>query len=352
MKKKGALITVCLFLAGWAVGCGTGTAGPTVGVFIPSETESGPTKTRTAHLTWTPTSTPSEIPTVEPVVTSSPGPAPDLELFNVTFLPSKHGTAFMAEMRNNTNQAMIFPAWERALRLGVERWWEYGGSYYHNHYDANIEPGPDDKLMNCVLYPGEVGIIAFDITNLCSGDSKNCVGKKEELTTPPPQLGYRLNDYNANYRNWKEIYNIYPYTYKPELFGQYHPAQENLTYEIRGASLVIDYDMNLVVRSMEDLYQQESWVILYDAGGKIINVLYTGLIFVNTPYKKFESGRYHIYGIGSSEMQKQWEIPGIDNQWWKPYAILTAEDLSRVARIRVFDEISDSHICSFSLERD
>jgi hypothetical protein len=98
------------------------------------------------------------------------------------------------------------------------------------------------------------------------------------------------------------------------------------------------------------IYQQESWVILYDVEGKIINVLYTDLIFENTPYKYFESGRYHIYGIGGAKKQTQLETPGIDNQWWQPYGALGEENLSRIARIRVFDEMSDSAICNNPLE--
>jgi hypothetical protein len=101
--------------------------------------------------------------------------------------------------------------------------------------------------MNCILYPGEVGIIAFDISNLCDSDSKNCVGKREKLATPPEQLGYRLNDYEAYYRSWEEIYNIYPHDYEPELFGQYHTSPENLRYELRDTSIIINYDMNLVL---------------------------------------------------------------------------------------------------------
>jgi hypothetical protein len=273
------------------------------------------------------------------------GPAPDLELLNVTFPQNRHGNSFLAEMRNNTDKAMIFPAWENAFRLDVEHWWK-NGAYFQSKDRVFFYPGPDEKKMNCILYPGETGVISFNISNLCASDSKNCLGPWGKMESPPVQLGYRLNSYEGYYRSWDEIYKIYPDKYKPEIFGQYHPAHDNLTYEIRGANLIINYDMNLILPDISTLYQQESWIILYDKDGKIINVLYTDLNFIHA---NFKSGRYHIYGIGGSEMPKQWETPAIDNQWWQPQAILTAEDLSRVARIRVFDEMSDGGFCSFPL---
>jgi hypothetical protein len=348
-NKKRILLAVCIWLAGVSAACGAVTADPTAAVGLPPATASGPTGTRTLPATATVSPTPSEIPTVEPVLTATAGPAPAVELLNVAFPPNEHGNTLIAEMRNNTGRAMVFPGPEKALRLEVEHWWE-NYYYYHSQEEVYVNPGHDEKKMNCILYPGETGIIAFDISNLCASDSKNCLGPWGKLESPPAQLGYRLNGYEAYYRTWDEVYKRYPHNYDPEIFAQYHPEHDNLTYEIRGANIVINYDMNLVVRTTADLYQQESWIILYDTGGRIINVLYTDLDFKKTPYKYFQTGRYHIYGIGGSEMPKEWETPGIDNQWWQPQAILTAEDLSRVARIRVFDEISDGRICSYSLE--
>jgi hypothetical protein len=348
MSKKVIIIAVCACVAACAAACEAGTTGPTAAGGIPSATESGPTETRTARWTDLPTAGP--IPTVEPMVTASPGPAPALELFNVTFPKNQHGVAFLAEMRNNTNQAMIFPGWEDALHLGVEEWWADGGAYYHGKYDVNIHPGPDEKKMNCILYPGEKGIVAFDFYNFCAGNKKKCISQWEKLESPPPQLGYRLNYYEAHYRSWEEIYNIYPHTCGPKLFEQYHPSPENLKYEIRDGGIIINYDMNLILPDYKSNYQQLSWVILYDDEGRIFNVLYTDLIFRNTPHKYFQSGRYHIYGIGGSEMQKQWETPAIDNQWWQPFGVLGDEEMSRVARIRVFNEMSDYDICNDPLE--
>ncbi|MBN1438550.1 MAG: hypothetical protein JW929_03995 [Anaerolineales bacterium] len=347
MNKKGVLSIVCILLAATAA-CSAGPANPSAAA------TNTPRPSRTPTGVPTPTPTAMEIPTVEPVVTASPGPAPDLELLNVTFAEGPLGTIFMAEMRNNTSEAMIFPGMEWALRLGVEGWWESRGYYFHILEDVYVKPGSDDKRMNCVLYPGEVGVIAFDLSNYCSGGQSNCPGEWGELDTPPPHLGYRINNYEAFYLRWDEIYEKLSWRgYSPTIYEGYHPLPEKVKYEIRGSIMAIRFDSKNIPPGVEyqPFYTFPSWIILYDIEGKIINVLYEKLRYATGENQYYGIGIEHPSFAGKTPMAEYqwWETPDIENQIWESYAYLGEEELGRVARVRIFNEISDYTFCSKEL---
>ncbi len=318
----------------------------------------GPSRTATVRPMATQTFTPSAIPTVEPMVTPSPGPAPELEILNVTFPKSPNGTAFLGEIRNNSDQPMIFPGRLEAVRLGIEEWSTYGGVYYyHNLFDAFIKPGTDDKAMNCILYPGETGVIAFDFNPLCS-DINNCKGEGENLSGPPSQMGYRLINYEAFSKRWEELYQ-FPYinhNYPPTFYDGYHLLVENIEYEIRPSEVNPDHVamfFNFDVEYYSPTYQRAGrtpiWIVLYDSDHQIINILINGWVgFCNT-VGCLENRKYHVYGVACNRGEcnfEQWETPDQMMDYFTPIAEMTAENLRRVDHIRIVAENQDEELCT------
>jgi hypothetical protein len=303
----------------------------------PSQTS---TPADTATATVTPTAT--AIPTVEPMRTPSPGPAPDLEILNVAI----RGNIFMGEMRNNTDQPMLFPGRESGLRLDFEKWSQYG-KYYHDIYSAFIVP--EDvyfKKMNCILYPGETGVVTFDLSQICL-ELGGCQGPAgEDLTSPPKQLGNQLIGYQGLYRRWEDLKDKYPFKrdYPAELDGRYHPQITNLLYRVEDSYLFIEFDAEIYIPAYMRGTSEPSWIILYDHAGRILNILHTNTdIFQN----RYETGMYHIYGVGRNDkaLSEQWVTPEIHTQWWRPMIELTQEDMRRVDHIRVVFEIDNVDIC-------
>jgi hypothetical protein len=302
----------------------------------PSQTS---TPADTATATVTPTAT--AIPTVEPILTPSPGPAPDLEILNVAI----RGNIFMGEMRNNTDQPMIFPGREKGLRLDFEEWIYYG-KYYHFIDSAFIVPGIDSKQMNCILYPGETGVVTFDLSQICIGLSGCKNQLMEDLTNPPKQLGYQLIGYQGLYWRWEDLKDKYPFKrdYPAELDGRYHPQIKNLSYRVEDSYIFIEFDAEIYIPAYMRGTREPSWIILYDHAGRIINILNTNTDIFQTRY---ESGVYHIYGVGRNDMAlpKQWVTPDIHTQWWRPMIELAPEDMQRVDHIRILFEIDNVDIC-------
>jgi hypothetical protein len=338
--KRGIRFLVMAVFSLLLVGCAEGSvsipgAGAATKTRRPSDTPSAPP-------TETPTAT--AIPTAAPFVTPSPGPAPELELFNVTI----RGYFLFAETRNNTGEAMIFPGRENGLRVNLEQWRLHpAGVYIHDTIEALIQPGTEyRRSMNCLLYPGDGGVVIINLSQIC--DSKSSVCKGEELNAPPTQLGYQLTGYQGFYKRWEEIKNLYPFNWHPgDLYGKFHPEVRNLVYTIEGNEIIIDFDIEYVIP--EYLYTsatEHSWIILYGKNGEIVNILDYETPICATPGCGV-SGNYHFYGVGSNSnpMGTKWEKPGVITQWWRPAFMLTEEDLDRVDHIRVLFEIQSKSLC-------
>jgi hypothetical protein len=332
-------------------GCSVGPAGRTeqTGAYPPVTLY--PTRTRTPTVTVSLTA--SEIPTVVPLVTASPGPEPDLELSNITLLNDyDYEFIFMAEMRNNSGETMIFNEREFGIRLYFEQWWEHVG-YHHALFEANLRPLSDSvQRMNCILYPGEAGILAFNTWGTCTME-KDCPRKDEISQEPPGQLGTRLTGYQGTPWLWKDLRNLlllsFHYHY-PEQLDQYaHPEAQNLTYRIDGSQIIIEYDTDVNLPSFGDV--DVAWLILYGGDGKIINVLYSRDNFC-TKKSCLGLDRYHVTGIGSNGRPalEQSATPGVNTTWWRPLFDLTDDQLKQVNSIRVFTELQDWNICENYLE--
>jgi hypothetical protein len=316
------------------------------------------TPSETAWPSWTPVPTSTVIPTVEPMVTASPGPAPDLEIINVNFQPSMYSTAFLGEIRNNTDQPVIFPGRLIALRLGIEEWSTDAGIYYSYYkFNALVKPYTDNKTLNCIIYPGEVGILAFDF-NICS-TKENCVGEGEKLSEPPKQLGYRLLNYESYPKRWYDFLH-FPYIkshYPSELDKGYHLKVDNLTYETQVIEeqmdwgvMFFDFDVAFYMPAYQRGARTPIWIILYDMEGRIVNVMRNSWVQYCGTYGCLESGNtYHISGAACNKtycLWEDWKKKNPDIQWFEPIAKLTIESMNRVDHIRVLAEDQDDEMCN------
>jgi hypothetical protein len=334
-----------LMLAGCTAGplTATGPASPSV-----SQTRA-PTRTEAPPPTVTPTAT--EIPTVVPVVTPSPGPKPELELVNVTIVNDMPWAfIFMGEIKNNTDEPMIFNEREFGLHLTFERWWEWA-NVYHGLMEVNLRPlNSMFQVMNCIIYPGETGVVAFNTRAVCPNNTY-CPRTEEIITEPLHQEGTRLIGYEAFYRRWADLKRQYPFDreyngYPEELYEGYHPAVENISYRMEGERIVLEFDVDIIFPAYGH-HDTASWMILYDAEGKIINILFADPIYCEG-VGCFISRTYHLFGIGSNLYidRRPTVAPDVFTDWWKPIMELTEEQLQLVDHIRVLNELQNFSMCS------
>jgi hypothetical protein len=328
-----------------------------------------PTITKTAALTSTPGPTatvdPASIPTALPMVTPSPGPAPDLEIFNVTIEKySEVNTMFAAEMRNNTDEAMIFPSKENAVRLGFDLWFTYGAyNYMHRIKDVFVTPGNDipAKRINCILYPQETGIIAFDIQQWCSGGDDCPIVEDYKLNESPPQMGYRLNNYEAFYHRWEE-YAVLP-KFKDDawrgFYQDFHLPAENVVYEVKPSGnekdevdIIFNFDFSYSDSKYKYRGDIQAWIILSDKDDRIVNVLRK--VDTLKAFCKFKIGEdcptgWYPIRAAAGTSRDPYEGDGKTNWFFVPQAALTADDIQRLDHITMLIEFQSYGICDFSI---
>jgi hypothetical protein len=203
--------------------------------------------------------------------------------------------------------------------------------------------------MNCILYPGETGIVAF--TSEADRPEVNPdLPKDEILSDHPPQQGTRLIDYQAFFRRWKDLKQQYPfdqeyYGYPEDLYEGYHPAAENLSFRIEGARIIVEFGVDVDLPSFGGHFTA-SWMVLYDIQGKIINILFSDPTYC-MGVGCFDSRMYHLFGVGSnSHVARDPTIsPNVYTDWWKPIIEMTEEQLQQVDHIRVLNELQNYSMC-------
>jgi hypothetical protein len=255
----------------------------------------------------------------------------------------------MAEMKNNSDEPMIFNEREIGMRLTFEQWLERAG-FHHKLSEVPIRPM--GGRMNCILFPGETGVIAFSSRAL---EMDKYTVLYEPIESPLPFIGARLIGYQASFRHWKDLKQQYPfnkksYGYPEELENYNHPEAENLTFEVNDAQIFIEFDIDIVFPSYGS-YDGLSWIILYDSSDRIVNVLFTRPIYCDG-VGCFTARKYHLFGVGSNSRVSREPIiaPGQFTDWWEPVMELLAEQLQRVDHIRVLNELQNSSMCSKPLE--
>jgi hypothetical protein len=307
--------------------------------YRPTETEL-PTETNTPK--------PTNIPTVLPMVTPSPGPAPDLEVFNGTIF----GNIFMGEIRNNTDQPMIFPGEENALILGFEDWHvaEGGNGGYHHNIFYPVKLQPLNQNMNCILFPKETGVVLSHTNSACD----ECI--QSENVPAVTQLGYRLISSEGIFHRWEEFKTLELFRdYPSDLDERFHPQVQNLEYDIQiikemieGSAILFNFDIELFLPEYIHGAFFPSWAILYDKDGRIINVLYVDNINFCNNVQCLKSGKFHVFGAGCNKgkcLFANWATPDQLIQWYQPEVEITTEDLQRVDHVRMIVEIADWDIC-------
>ena len=243
-----------------------------------------PTTAYTHIITKTPTISPT--PTVTATPTFTPTPPPDLELTDVTILPNTYNVvdqnySIMARLRNNTDTTMVIFDVPTVLKMTFDRW-EYDeqgkmdrGPYYHSLDTGDLQPS-EGYYMNFIIYPGEEGVVAFEMFDLSSTDD-HMISNQDKYDGP---LGITYTYQSFNH-------------FRPDLPTYYHTKAENVTFQIKDYSVAYDFDLNVpALPIMGVATSVEYYVIFYDKNNKIIDVMQK---YMNH-YPGFEFGKkLHIH---------------------------------------------------------
>jgi hypothetical protein len=308
-----------------------------------------PTKTDLPTETVTPTAT--TVPTIIPMVSPSPGPAPDLELLNVTTTDDM----LMGELRNNTDEAMIFPGEEPGLRVVFDNWIDWGVGLWLHGISFPYDVIPRNRQMNCILYPHETGVLM--------SDPNPEYEKDEKVDAVPYGAGKRVLSYEGVYRRWEEFRELRYFNDFPDVLGDfYHPQVENLEYTIeisdvilKGAAILINFDAIVALPPYGTGEYVPAWIVLYDHEGRIINILFNSNIQVCLVYGCPLTDRIHVYGAGCNRgmcLFANWAEPDQNLKWFEPIIRITPEDMRRVDHIRALVEIQDADMCEREVHWD
>jgi hypothetical protein len=300
---------------------------PTNSPVLPSK----PISTNTIALTPTPDRT--EIPGFTP----TEGPAPDLEIVNFTLDDDMN---LMADIRNNTQETMIFLKGETVFEFYIDLY----EKQLHDLFGPMIidAGGSDDKYLSCVLYPGEIGVLSVNPYHKgCA--TGGCPGTREELDPPLQQKVVHMNRYTSYYKTWDDIKEKFSADWDP-FFDGFNPKPENIIYEVQGEKIRVQFDLDIVFPNLDrSQYTVQSWIVLYDEQGQIINILSSYLDMTDELY--FTPGRYHIDGIGSN---RNCSPSSPAEQCWKGQVKMTDENMSRLDHMRIFVDLNESKLCEFT----
>jgi hypothetical protein len=303
-------------------------------------TETVGTIAGTVVITETQTPTVSPTPTITPTLTIAPTPTPppDLELLDVTVYPNTYNVvgqsyALMGRIRNDTNTTMLLYDDKKAFNFHIESW-EYDQQgklfedpeYFHYIYQFDLEVGWDHKNMNCILYPGEEGVLAFKFSS--RGHVQDI--KSEHMTTYNGPLGVWYT-YTSSYDT------------KSDLPKGFHYKVENLTFQDKDGVIVFDFDLYIPNDHLypDWNYLHPIWVIFYDKDGKIIDILQKDLVHYYPGY--YVGKTLHIHSsTGMTNQQPEYFDPTID---------LTSEMAAQVDHLEVLSELNEEPVCTRVMQK-
>jgi hypothetical protein len=306
--------------------CGTGaTAGAQA---IPSETvlktythepvTVAVTPTQTMTNTWVPSSTPTV------------GPPPDMELKSVTIYPEfgnfetvGQKYTLLGRVRNNTDQIMLFRDKDIVFRFNFEVWefderWDEA-KYRHAIYEKEAAHGWDDnRIMNCILYPGDEGVIAF--TSASRAD-EYAVSERVPNHDGPLGIWY----------TYEGFYNI-----QTDLRMDLHPAAENIEFTKENGTLIFDYDVYVPITAEHvQSASLHSWVILLDKNGMVLNFLFKRL---ETLGGMIDGETFHVHGATATPLTDQ-------QRYFRPSVKITPEMIEQVDHLEVLNEEVEGLTC-------
>jgi hypothetical protein len=325
MRSKCFFITLAVILGQTLLpACGMGTGPAATGQVLtplPSYTRAKPTSTPipptvTSTNTWIPSSTPTV------------GPPPDLELMNVSmYLVDEIASVysdyyFFGRVKNNTDQIMWFNYKDVPFKFTFDRWgFDQGmGQYYHDIYEDTPKMSYDPdyyRIMNCFLYPGDIGVIMF--------------------TTPAETTSrdfHWVEQHDGPSGLWLLSYESF-YKVKPDLRLDWHPKAENLEYSIKDGALVFDYDIFVPTGKKGIFATLKSWTILIDKNEKIINILYKNL---ETMGGMINGKTYHVHATTATPQSDRLN-------YFIPKMELTPEMMEQVDHIEIFAEQEEGMTC-------
>jgi hypothetical protein len=303
--------------------------GETAGSTAPILTKPSRTETKVLKPTVTPTRTVTPPPTFTP----SSGPPPDLELLDISIYPKtfdKRGQTYylLGRTRNNTNGIMVFYGVKPIIRFTFEVW-DYDSSYLmihknpYNHAkyidEAGLETG-GHWTINCVLYPGEEGIFNFFTESNRGG--RGYISREDYAKYSGP-LGI--------WYTYESFYNI-----QPDLPLNLHPTAENIKIKKHKATLEFEYDiMGIPPLDSKTQYSNlETWIILLDKNGKVINFLFKPLF--EYPDYKWGATSVHIHGTDAGASR--------ESVFYHTFEV-TQEMVDALDHIEVMNEYLPNHLC-------
>jgi len=275
--------------------------------------------------------------TITSTVTQTIGPPPDLELKDVTIYPEttfelRQRYYLMGKVRNNTNSTMVFNGKFVAFRFNIEVW-EYdkfdkeGSSVYdffHMKFTHDFWPGYDwdFQSMNCFLFPGEEGVVFFDINY---------------TDAPDDERGHFIEKYDGPIGLWYS-YESY-YETNPNIPSAYRIPAENIYFRKVEDVVEFGFDVDLSEKHIFYtglIYAHSAWVLLYDKDGKIINIYYRWI----NDYPGYD-------GKSQAHIASRTGLVNTNDYYFRPLIKnMTPEMVERTDHIEVMTEIEEAPICS------
>jgi hypothetical protein len=304
--------------------------GLTMGLPTNRNSSVAPSRTKLPSLTPTETideSTPTMINTIVAIPSPTEGAPPDVELVNLSLRYNGGGDGFLfGEIRNNTDTTIIFPGYGiPILRLQINAWelTPWGATLWHHEF--SVEKGPITfPTTNCILYPGESGLIRV-YTPRCQAYPDNCISGWTELDEPPEATGMQLVGY-------QELKSYIPW---PDLSPIYHPQVQNLEYSLTDRR--IEFGFDLPKSLFNPMYDFLTWIVLYAENGEVLGDLYKG----RSEILKVDNGgnSYHIAGYydlyPTSPIGEDYFLGDISDELF-----------SRIDHIRVMVEMQHDFLCN------
>jgi hypothetical protein len=282
--------------------------------------------THTPFLTRTPTSTKTWVPSSTPTI----GPPPDLELKDVaiyptTFMEAGQDYYLMGRVKNNTKEIMTFSDDDLIFSFIFDVWYYnsdiYAKDYEHVRYkdDARLGSGYG-RHMNCILYPGDEGVFYY-MTQSLQNVNDYLVYETMPEYSGPLGIWYTYQSY---------------YHADPQLPMHYHPGMENLQYSKENGVITFDYDVVNIPNLLDISHYSElnSWLILLDKEGNIINILKK--LLGELPGLKY-GGSFHVHSSTASS-------PGAYD-YFRPFMEITPDMIEQTEHLEVFNEFEEGNTC-------
>jgi hypothetical protein len=331
MSRNYLLVSILLLFIG---GCSQQLAPAETPLILTQKTTSAVAKETSISKIPVETATPTPFDTSIQTITPTIGPPPDLELTNISITPTtfdQWGQTYylLGRIRNNTDKTMLLHGPDPLFFRFEFEVWEYEADramfdknlYTHVKYidEAGLTNIKGQKILNCILYPGEEGIFNY-FTNSNPDAEKLIFDERFENYSGPLGIWYTYESF---------------FDTRADLPLNLHPKAENITFIRDQAQLKFEYDIIGTPEKIMDVNYAvlNTWVILYDKNGKIINILYKIL----NNLEGFSWGKIiHVRGNSIDT--------AFNYRFERPFE-LTQEMIDAVDHLEIINEFEEGNIC-------